>query len=34
MNAALGLKLDKAAFCAWLEHPEHRHEWKGAASCS
>jgi len=28
MNAPLGLKLDKAAFCAWLEHQEHRHEWK------
>lgn len=24
----LGLKLDKAAFCAWLDAQEQRHEWK------
>lgn len=28
MNAPLGLKLDKAAFSAWLERQEQRHEWK------
>ncbi len=28
MNAPLGLKLDKAAFCAWLDAQEQRHEWK------
>ncbi len=28
MNAPIGLKLDKAAFCAWLERQEQRHEWK------
>lgn len=28
MNAPLGLKLDKAAFSAWLDRQEQRYEWK------